>query len=164
MEENNQGWVKSYRKSLENPVVCKDAAHFAVWNYLLLNATHRKIDVIFSGERISLEPGQLIVSRKTIAEKFKISESKVQRILNLFESEQQIEQLTTPRKRLVAIRNWIKYQGSEQLNEQLVNNYRTTSEQLVNANKNEKNIKNVRKNIYPIASFSESQLENLYDN
>jgi len=144
------GWVKLYRQSLDNPIICKDSDHFAVWNYLLLKATHTEIDVVFNGSKITLQKGQLITGRRVIAEKFNISESKVQRVLKSLKIEQQIEQQTTPRNRLISILNWDKYQDSEQQIEQQVNNKRTTSEQQVNTNKNVKNVeneKNVKKEV-----------------
>ncbi|MCY9543806.1 hypothetical protein M5X02_24510, partial [Paenibacillus alvei] len=137
-----EGWIKLHRKTLENPVVCKDSDYIAVWMYLLLNATHKEYQTMFSGERITLQPGQLITGRKTIAEKFNIHESKVQRILKSFEIEQQIEQQNSNKNRLISILSWSEYQGSEQQIEQQVNNNRTTTEQQVNTNKNVKNKEN----------------------
>ena len=128
------GWISLHRKLLENPVVCKDNDHLAVWIYLLLNATHSGYDTMFEGVRITLNPGQLLTGRKSISSKLKVSESKVQRILKTFEIEQQIEQQTTPRNRLISILNWNQYQQSEQLFEQQLNNKRTTTEQQVNTN------------------------------
>lgn len=110
-------------------MVFKDADHVAVWMYLLLNATHKECQVLFKGEKITLLPGQLITGRKAISDKLKISDSKVHRILKLFEIEQQIEQQTSNKNRLISIKNWDKYQFSEQQDEQQVNNNRTTSEQ-----------------------------------
>lgn len=138
------GWIKLHRKTLDNPVVCKDSDHIAVWTYLLLNATHKEYPVIFAGEKILLQPGQLITGRKTIAEKFNISESKVQRILKSFEIERQIEQQNSNKNRLITIVSWADYQSDEQQDEQQVNNKRTTTEQQVNTNKNVKNVKNKR--------------------
>lgn len=148
-----QGWVKLHRKILDNPIICKDSEYFSVWCYLILNATHTEYDVIFNKERIRLKPGQLITGRKVISEKFNINESKVTRILNKLESEQQIEQQTTNKNRLISIVNWSLYQDSEQQIEQQieqqVNNKRTTNEQQVNTNKNVKNVKNEKEdNIY----------------
>lgn len=141
-----QGYIKLYRSILDNPVVFKDSDHFAVWCYLLLMATHKGCDVMFGGERIHLDPGQLTTGRKTIAQKTKVNESKVQRILKLFEIEQQIEQRTDRQCRLISILNWDKYQKSEQRNGQRVNNDWTTSEQRLNTNSNnvkkKKNVKN----------------------
>ena len=101
-----QGWVKFYREMLDNPVVCKDAEHFAIWSYLLLKANRKEKDVTFAGERITLKPGQLLTGRKQIASHFNISESKVQRVLKKFEEEQQIEQKSSNKSRLISITNW----------------------------------------------------------
>ncbi len=139
-----EGYIKAYRSMLDNPVVCKDSEYFAVWCYLLLNATHKEQPVLFKGKKIILKPGQLITGRIKIAEHFKISESKVQRILKSFESEQQIEQQISNKNRLITILHWDLYQCSEQQIEQQVNNNRTTTEQQVNTNKNDKNDKNER--------------------
>ncbi len=130
------GWIRSYRQMFDNPVVCKDAEHYAVWGYLLHHASHQPYDVVFEGKRITLKPGQLITSRRSIADKFSISDSKVQRILKTFEIEQQIEQQTVSHNRLISLVNWDKYQKSEPQNEPQVNHNRTTSEPQVNTNKN----------------------------
>lgn len=136
------GFVKLHRKLLENPIVCKDADHLAVWVWLLLNAVWDERSVTFSGERLILKPGQLTTGRKVIASELNISESKVQRILKMFENEHQIEQRTDHQCRLISIVSWDKYQISEQRVEQRVDNDRTTSEQRVNTNKESKNIRN----------------------
>ena len=136
---NDNGYVKLYRKTLSNPIVCKDSDHLAIWCYLLLNATHREIKTIFKGEKITLLPGQLITGRKVISGALKIDESKTQRVLSCFESEHQIEQQTSNKNRLISILNWEEYQSSEQQ----MNNKCTTNEQQVNTNKN---VNNVRSN------------------
>lgn len=144
---NAEGWIKLHRKLLDNPVTMKDTDHLAVWIYLLLNASHNEHPALFKGEKITLKPGQLITGRKSIALALHIDESKVERILKSLKSEQQIEQQTSSKNRLISITNWEFYQQSEQQNEQQVNNKRTTSEQQVNTNKNIKNDKNERKDI-----------------
>lgn len=144
---NAEGWIKLHRKLLDNPVTMKDTDHLAVWIYLLLNASHNEHPALFRGEKIILKPGQLITGRKSIALALHINESKVERILKSLKSEQQIEQQTSSKNRLISITNWEFYQQSEQQNEQQVNNKRTTNEQQVNTNKNIKNGKNERKDI-----------------
>lgn len=137
------GYIKAYRSLLENPLVCRDTETFAVWNYLLLSVNHAEQKVLFGGKSITMLPGQMITGRKKIADFWKISESKVERILNLLENEQQIEQQKSNKNRLITVLNWQKYQNSEQQIEQQVNNNRTTSEQQVNTNKNIKNDNNI---------------------
>lgn len=128
----NTGYIRIYRKILENPIIMKDSDHLAVWIYLLLTATHKSKIVLFGKEKIVLKSGELITGRKEISEKLRISESKVDRILKLLESEQQIEQLTNSQGRLISIKKWDMYQN---VNNDL-NNKRTTSEQQVNTNNN----------------------------
>lgn len=136
-----EGWIKIHRKTLKNPR-SSDPGWLALWIRLICMATHESMDVIFNGERMALNPGQLITGRKILAKVSGLSESRVQRLLKLLESEQQIEQRTTPNQRLITIKNWDKYQVTEQRNEQRLNNERTTTEQRLNTNKNDKNDKN----------------------
>ena len=155
---NGNGYIKLYRKMLDNPIICKDSDHLAIWVYLLLNATHDNIDMLFNGRRITLKAGQLITGRKSISSDLTICESKVQRVLKSFEIEQQIEQQKSNKNRLVTILNWSSYQTSEQQNEQQVNNNRTTSEQQVNTNKNDKNVKNDKNKEY-IGAFDDFSIK-----
>ena len=138
------GWIKLHRKLVDNPVVMKDSDYLALWVYLLLQASHAPCPIIFKGEKITLKPGQLITGRKVLSSELKIDENKVTRILKTFENEQQIEQQTSNKNRLITIVSWDVYQKGEQRNNQQVNNKRTTDEQQVNTNKNNKNIKDNR--------------------
>lgn len=142
------GYIKLYRQILDNPVVCKDSDHFAIWVYLLLNATHDNCDAVFGKGRITLEPGQLITGRKSISSKLNIDESKVRRVLNLFENDQQISRQRSNKNSLITILKWSLYQGNDQQSEQQVTNKRPTSDQQVttyNNVKKDKNVKNEKK-------------------
>ena len=133
------GFIMLHRRLLDNPIVCKDADHLAVWVWLLLKAAWIESDVTFGKERITLQPGQLPpISRKTIASELQISESKVQRILKSFENEHQIEQQMGNHSRLISICSWDKYQASELQNKPQVNTKRTPSE-----HQSEHNINNI---------------------
>lgn len=138
------GFIKLHRRLLDNPIVCKDADHLAVWVWLLLKATWTESDVVYEGERITLKPGQLPpISRRTIASELLINESKVQRILKSFEIEHQIEQQMKRHSRLITIVSWDKYQVSEHLNGPQANHKRTTDEHLSEHNiRNNKNLIN----------------------
>ena len=115
----------------------------AIWIYLLLNATHAEIPAMFKGQKIMLNPGQLITGRKAISDKLRVTESKVQRVLKCYESERQIEQQTGNKNRLITIKNWDMYQCSEQQIERQMNNQRTTNEQQMNTNNNLNNKTNI---------------------
>lgn len=156
----NNGYVKIHRKLLSNPIVMKDCEHLAVWMYLLLNATHQDRSVLFKGKKIIIGPGQLITGRKSISSELQISESKVQRILNFFESEHQIEQQTSNKNRVITLINWHKYQDNEHQTEQQLNNNRTTTEQQLNTNNNDKNVRN----IYSTPTTNKKEINGRYGN
>lgn len=138
------GYIKLWRQMRENPTVYKDADHIAVWVELLFLAQFHPHDASFGGERITLQPGQLITGRRKLAEKLGVSESKVQRILKCFENEHMIEQQTSSQCRLISICSWDKYQTSEQPFKHQMNNDRTTSEQRVNTIQRNKEIKEIK--------------------
>ena len=137
-----EGWIKLHRKTLDNPIVCKDADHLAVWVYLLLKASHGTCPAIFKGEKIMLQPGQLITGRLKIAADLSVNESKVKRILNAFKTDQQIDQQASNKNSLITILNWESYQKSDQQTDQQMTSERPASDQQVTTNKNEKNVKN----------------------
>jgi len=151
-EVAGDGYIKLYRKLLDNPIVCKDSDHLAIWTYLLLSATWKPYDVLFEGQKTTLNPGQLITGRKAISQKFDIDEYKVQRILKLFENEQLIAQQTTPRNRLISVLSWDMYQQDAQQDEQQLHNNCTTDAQQLHTNnkikkdKKSKNIRNIGEN------------------
>ena len=137
------GFVKVKREILDDPTIFRDPDYVTVWLYLMLNAVFAPVEVSFHGQRIMLQPGQLTTGRKKIAEKCRVQESKVQRILKRFEIEHLIEQRTDRQCRLITICSWSDEQKSEQRNEQEMNNDCTTSEQRVNTKEEEKNVKNL---------------------
>lgn len=144
----NNGWIKLHRKLLDNPIIMKDADHLAVWMYLLLNATHAEYPALFKGQKIMLQPGQLITGRKSIADKLLVNESKVRRILDSFENDQQIDRQRSNKNTLISLKNWHKYQIFDQQIDQQMTNERPTSDQRVTTNNNIKNDKNNKNEIY----------------
>lgn len=159
-----EGWIKLYRKVLDNPLFKNHGDRLAVWVWLLLNATHNGCDVMFAGERIRLKPGQLTTGRRIIASELGLNENFVQRTLKRFEIEQLIEQRTDRQCRLITIVNWDEHQQSEQRFEQRVNNAVTTSEQRCNTKqecKNEKNDKNSFERRKKIKQLSEQVLKEM---
>jgi len=124
----DKGWVKLHRKLLDNPVVCKDADHIAVWVFMLLSATHTPQQALFGGYEITLQPGQFISGRKAISTAIKVEESKVKRIINFFKKHQLIDQQASTKNSLFTILNWIEYQENDQQSDQQVTNKCPTSD------------------------------------
>jgi len=138
------GWIKLHRR-LQDKGFYKNSKYVHLWIHLLLKANHKPQEIMWDGKTFILQPGQFITGRKKIAEKTRINRSSVERILNYFKNEHQIEQQKTTKGRLITILKWKRYQGDEQQNEQQVSNKRATSEQQVSTNKKDKNVKNVKK-------------------
>lgn len=150
----NNGYVKIHRKLLSNPIVMKDCEHLAIWVYLLLHATHKEMNVIFNGKKIMLKSGQLITGARAIANDLEINKDKVQRVLNEFKTDTQIDTLVSLKGRLITILNWEKYQNCDtHTDTQLIHNCDTTDTQVIH-NNNDKNVNNVR-NIYSTSTNKE---------
>lgn len=148
-----EGYIKLYRKIWDNPAATKDPDHLAVWVWLLTEAAYRPQDAMFGGRKVTLRPGQLVTGRRKISLATRVTESKVQRVLKLFENEQLIGQQMSSRNRLVSIINWGMYQAGGQQDAQQMNSKRTASEQQVNTYKESNKERN--KNIIINARASE---------
>lgn len=107
----NNGYIKLYRKCLENEFFLeKPFDRWRAFEYLLISARYKPSRVILKGQVIELEAGQLIVSEKKLAEKWDWSRGKVRRFLSLLESLQMIQVNGTAYGTFVTIENYTKYQ------------------------------------------------------
>ena len=114
-------------RSVMESAFYKDPEYVFLWLHLHLSANHtaknEKVDK--SHTIVHILPGQLLTNRSKLAEQTGIESSKVQRILATLESEQQIEQQTFTKYRVITVTNWGAAQTSEQQNEQQTNSNRT---------------------------------------
>jgi hypothetical protein len=124
------GWLKLHR-ALSTHAISSDPQTLSVWVHILMLANFVESKKVVNGKMITIHPGQLITSRASLATRVGVSESKIQRVLSLLESEQQIEQLTNSRYRLITVLAWDKYQGGEQPDEQPANIPRTSHEHTI---------------------------------
>jgi len=132
----DNGWIKLHRKILENPIM-GHANYLSLWVVLLLKTNHKDNKMLWNNQIVLVKEGQLITGRKVLAKQIGVSESSIERMLSLLESEHQIKQQKNTKYRLITIVNWKEYQSSEQQK----NNKRTTDEQQMNTNKNDNNDK-----------------------
>lgn len=70
----NQGWIKSWRKTIESEVFA-DANLFRTWFYVLHRATHKSTTVSVQGEKVKLKPGQMATSARLLAEQLGIGKT-----------------------------------------------------------------------------------------
>ena len=145
------GWIKIHRSILKNPWM-KNANILGTWIYILLNVSYQPEDVVFEGKRITLQPGQGVFKFNEMAKILGIPKSTLYRVIELFQSEKQIEKQSTPRNTLVTVVNWQKYQvNGKQNGEQMGNKWETDGKQMGNLPINKKNLRNKEiKNVYGI--------------
>lgn len=125
------GWVKLHR-GLSDHHIASDPHSLSVWIHLLMLANHSETKRLINGRLVTVMPGQILTSRKSLSAKTGVQETKVERILRRMQNEQQIEQQGTTKFRVISILNWDHYQSSEQQIEQQTNSRRTADEQQVN--------------------------------
>lgn len=127
----NLGWIKLHRQLRDHPRF-RDAAWVQVWTWVLMSATHATVDMMFDGQRITLNPGQLITSVKTICRDTGQTPAVVRRILNTLEIDKQISKQTDNRRTLLSVTCWDQFQETDKQT-----NNQTTIKQQSNNNKQE---------------------------
>lgn len=156
------GWIKLHRKVWDNPRSC-DPEWLSVWVYLICHASHEAKSVVFQGKRHNLNPGQLITSRRIISKHTGVNQSKVQRILDVLKSEQQIEPQKSNLNTLISIRKWEEYQSYEPPSEPQMNHDRTTTEPQVNHEQELREVKETKEGgVAP--AHEEILISNPYEN
>lgn len=131
-----RGYVKIYRR-LTDKSWYKKSNYIHLWLHILLKCNHKENEFDWNGQTIIVKPGQFITGKPKLSEETGIPESTIERILNRFEREQQIEQQKTNKYRLIAVKNWDKYQSRvEEWTPK-----RTTDGYPIDTNNNDNNIK-----------------------
>lgn len=131
---NDLGFITLHRK-IKDSVIWSDSQAVHLWVHLLLKANHKDNQFLQNGKLVSVKRGQTVTGRRRLSDETGIPESKIQRLLKLFEQLQMIEQQTNSKNRLISITNYNSYQSGEQQ----TNSKRTASEQQVNTNNNDNN-------------------------
>ena len=135
-----EGYIKLYR-SIQHQPWYHDSEAVHLFVHLLINAAFAPYQTMTGMKVHTVEPGQLVTGRKRLAAETAINESKIQRLLKVFEDCNQIEQQTNNINRCISVVNWHVFQESEQQ----TNNRRTTNEQQTNNERTlNKNIKNIK--------------------
>ena len=137
------GWILIHR-SLEKKGYYTQSEYVHLWVHILLRANHEDKEFLWNGKILKIKRGQFVTGRLKLATETGIAPSTVERILKLFESEQQIEQQTTTKYRLITVLNYEKFQQYEQQNGQQTDSKWTASGQQTDTNKQLKQIERDR--------------------
>lgn len=149
LENRKTGFIKIFRSTFENKLICSSSQYFATWISILNRAGYKDISNInFSGKIITLRRGQFITGRDDLAKDFNIPSSTIEDILEKYVDAAMITMVKTNKGRLITVLNYDFYQSptvdeTKNLDKQQQGNNRTTSEQhLGDTIKNTKNLKN----------------------
>jgi len=134
----DDGWVKVYRKMLDNPIF-KDSETLQLFLYCLLRANFKPNDFLFNGQVVHLERGQFIFGLRKASKALKMSIRKLRTRLLVLGKLGITTQQTTHRFSIITVCNYNYYQDSE--NEK-GHNKGHTDDTLTTTNKNVKKEKN----------------------
>ena len=155
-----RGYIKLWRCIEENPIATKPA-YLSVFLFIVRRANHQKTSIIWNNKKTMIKRGQFITSADKIAQGTGVPRGTVERILKYLENEVMIEEQTTKKFRLISVINYPKYQSNEEQNEEQVRNKRGTTEEQVDTNNNNKELKTIEKN-EKVSELS-SQVKQLMD-
>lgn len=139
------GWIKLHRKILDNPIFLKPDL-YQLFSYCILRANHSETKIIWNGQEETLEKGCFITGRKVIAKDTGQNERTTYDRLKLLENLKMITLKSNNKYSVVKVLNYSLYQGEECDIQQPANNQPTTNQQQTNTDKNDKNVKNDKKN------------------
>lgn len=142
-----RGYIKVWRK-LEDSGIIGNAEVCQLFLYLMLAAAHRRKKQSVGADIVSLEPGQIVTSRRQLALTLGSKEQKIRTALSTLEKHEIINQLPTHRYTIISLINWGKYQHEQptpnpRSNPQLTHSQPTPNPLLTHALKNE-SIKNIK--------------------
>jgi DNA replication protein DnaD len=108
------GWIKLHRKLIDNPLYFSQKFIWSLaWIDLLLLAAHKKHIVEIKGRAITLYPGQLCYSKRSLASRWKWDKRTVSKFLNMLQGLEMIYQTDVKVTTVITIKNWNEYQNME---------------------------------------------------
>ena len=141
----NKGWIKLWRKILDNPIF-KDDGLFKCFAYCLLKANHKGKDFLIRDQMIHCEPGQFVTGRESASQELYWPGTRWRRKLDSLTRFKILSKQTTKMYTIVSIINWETYQGEfdgdDQVDDQDMTKTRPRHDQEAATNKNDKNVKN----------------------
>ena len=138
------GYIKLYRKLLENPIM-KKPGMLQLWIYCLLKANHEPGRTHFGKDDIDVLPGQFVTGRFELSSALGVKPATIYKRLSALHQTGFCNIKSNNRNTLVTVINWELYQSSENESNIKSNNKVTTKEQQSSTNKNDKNDKNDKK-------------------
>ena len=143
----HRGYVKLYRKSIENPLFKKPL----IWHYFeycLLKANHKDKKMIWNKKEITIERGSFLTGRIEAAKETGLSEQNVrtaQKTLINVGALLKIPEKSTSKHTYLTVCNYDDYQEDKKAPNQQVTSSQPASNQQPTTNKNEQTLKSTKK-------------------
>ena len=106
---NMEGWIKYYRKLIDNPI-SSNMEIMWFFSYCLLKANHKKAEILIWYEKVTINPGQFVSSVSKLSEHFWVGRSKIYRLIKYLEKDQFMKHEWNTKYSLFTIVNRSKYQ------------------------------------------------------
>lgn len=159
-----QGWIKLHRKTLDSKVFQNEKL-LKTFLWCLLKASHREYEFLHGRQKVILKPGQFITGRKKAGEELDMPPSTAWFYLNLLKDDSTIDIKSTNKYSLITLTNWGLYQSdADNVNGNLdsnLDNKRTTNGQQTDTYKNDKNVKNDKKDLIYVLTAAEEAFLNI---
>lgn len=112
------GWIKLHRKIQDHWVFSFDEPDKTLaFIDIVLSASYTDNVVMIKGRTYHVKRGQFLVSQATLQKRWKWSQNKVSRFLNLLKKEGVIDLLTDERTSIISVCNYSEYQSGESAGE-----------------------------------------------
>lgn len=144
-----RGYVKLWRKTLDSGLLQHPTA-LQVFVWLMLNACRMPRKQIMKGVVFELNPGDVLMSLRSLAEQLGLTLQKIRTALTVLENMEILTRKTTQQATHISIINWDRYQNNQhtantQDNTQPTHSQHTGGAASSNINKNER-IKEIKSN------------------
>lgn len=117
------GWIKIYRKIMENPLYFSEPFNRSLaWIDMLLLANHADSFFFKRGVKVEVKRGQIGYDLDSLAKRWKWSRGKVERFIKFLENDNQIVRQKTNVTTLISIVNYKDYQKDDKANDKADDN------------------------------------------
>lgn len=141
-----KGWVKLHRQIMNHPFYEEERvfSRYEAWSHLMMMANHTDNKTLIDGKMVIVERGSFLTSVRKLQERWKWSNTKTIKFLDLLEKEKMIVKKSDTKKTLITLTTYEIYQGEGE--EKRHENDTETTQKRTNKNvKNVENEKNIKK-------------------
>lgn len=142
------GWVKLYRNIQDHWIYSfNEPDKTLAWIDLIISASHSGGSFMAKGKLVQFERGQVAASQVSLQKRWKMSQNKVKRFLELLKKEGMIDFETNEQTTIITICNYSSFQDNERPDERATDEPRTTSRTTLKECKERKECKEGKENI-----------------